>query len=299
MTTDRPLLGITLMLSFCLMASLGDALAKILGASVPLFQFLLLRFSIQTALLVPVALALKSRRRPTRRVLIFAAWRTMCHLTGIGALYVSLRYLPLADALAIGFVLPFIVLFLGRILLGDTIGWHRIGACAVGFAGTLLVIQPRFAEVGLPALLPLAVAVSFAFFMLATRQISRDIDALTLQALNGVMAATLFVVLLPLGFRLEAFRLIDPGPQGITLLVLAGVLGTAAHLVMTLSLRFASPTTLAPVQYLEIPCAVLMGWLFFGDLPNGLAIPGIALIVGAGLYMVQREHRQARRLVAA
>jgi drug/metabolite transporter (DMT)-like permease len=73
-------------------------------------------------------------------------------------MFAALRHLPLADAIAIAFVMPFLLLLLGRTVLGETVGPRRLAACAVGFAGTLLVIQPSFAAVGWAALLPLGVA---------------------------------------------------------------------------------------------------------------------------------------------
>jgi len=72
---------------------------------------------------------------------------------------------------------------------------------------------------------------------------------------------------------------------------LIGLIGTLAHLLMTWSLRFAPSATLAPMQYLEIPCATLIGWMIFTDLPNGLAALGIAITMASGLYIVYRERK--------
>jgi drug/metabolite transporter (DMT)-like permease len=85
-------------------------------------------------------------------------------------------------------------------------------------------------------------------------------------------------------------------PEGSTvwLLLVLGVLGTIAHLMMTGSLRFAPASTLAPMQYLEIPFGTAIGWLIFKDLPNGLAAIGICITVSAGLYIIIREQRLAR-----
>ena len=94
--------------------------------------------------------------------------RTLLHMSGIAAKFISLRYLPLADAIAIAFVMPFIMLLLDKYLLYERVGNHRLGASVIGFIGTLLVIQPNFAEVGAPALLPLFVAIVFALFTLVT-----------------------------------------------------------------------------------------------------------------------------------
>ena len=79
-------------------------------------------------------------------------------------------------------------------------------------------------------------------------------------------------------------------------LVLAmGLLGTFAHLLMTWSLRFAPASTLAPMQYLEIPVAAVIGYVIFSDFPDGLALAGIAVTIAAGLYIVLRERAVSRR----
>lgn len=296
MTADRPLLGILLMLGFCMLAPLGDGLAKILGDFLPVSQIVTVRFAAQVVLLLPLILILKTPLKMTRRVLRLTALRTFLHVVGIGAMFLSLRYLPLADAVAIAFVMPFIMLLLGRTVLGEEVGPRRLIACVVGFIGTLLVVQPSFAAVGAPALLPLLVAVVFALFMLVTRQIAKEVDPVGLQAASGAMAC---VVLIPLLFLFDGTDItgldpVMPRPNAMILLVLLGALGTGAHLLMTWSLRFAPSATLAPMQYLEIPFATLIGWLFFRDFPNGLAALGIAITVGAGLYIIWREQRQTR-----
>jgi drug/metabolite transporter (DMT)-like permease len=82
-------------------------------------------------------------------------------------------------------------------------------------------------------------------------------------------------------------------PEGWTwgLALIMGVLGTVAHLLMTWALRYAPSATLAPMQYLEIPAAALVGWLVFRDFPNGMALAGIAVTIAAGLYIIAREQR--------
>jgi drug/metabolite transporter (DMT)-like permease len=293
---DRPLLGVVLMLGFCLLAPMGDAIAKTLGGHIPLGQLLLVRFGVQAAVLLPLVVATGRSIVLSPRVLWLTALRTLLHLVAIGAFFTALRSLPLADATAIAFVMPFLLLLLGRFLLQEEVGTRRLAACAVGFVGTLMVVQPSFAEVGAPALLPLAVAVFFALFMLVTRQIARAADPIVLQAASGVLATAL---LLPLVVLAEGRGWVGLDPvttdlAGWSLLALLGVLGTAAHLLMTWSLRFAPSATLAPMQYLEIPFATLIGFLVFGDLPDGIAAAGIATTIAAGLYVIHRERLTAR-----
>ncbi|MEL7464731.1 MAG: DMT family transporter [Pseudomonadota bacterium] len=296
---DRPVLGVMLMLGFCAMAPLGDASAKALGATMALGQLLLIRFAIQAALLTPLIAVTGGTFRMTPRVLRLTLIRTVIHVVAIGMMFTALQYLPLADAIAIAFVMPFIMLLLGRFFLNEEVGPRRIAACAVGFVGTLMVVQPSFAAVGAPALLPLGVAILFALFMLVTRQMAKDVDPITLQAVSGV-AATIGLGAAALIFADWSFFAMK-APTGFewTLLAAIGVLGTVAHLLMTWSLRFAPSATLAPMQYLEIPFATIVGWAAFGDLPNGLAAIGIAVTVGAGLYIIWRERATARASAAA
>ena len=297
MTHDRPLLGILLMLGFCVVAPMGDAVAKVLGESIPLGELLTVRFAVQALILIPLVWVSRRAWRMRGRVLRLTILRTFLHILGIGAMFTALQYLPLADAVAIAFIMPFLMLLLGKYVLNEEVGRRRLIACMVGFIGTLLVVQPSFAEVGWPAFLPLLVAVNFAVFMLVTRQIAKETDPVGLQAVSGVMAVVILVPALwfTQGSDIPALQLIAPNTFEWSLLLGIGVLGTLAHLLMTWSLRYAPSATLAPMQYLEIPVATLIGFIIFSDLPNGLAALGICITIGAGLYIVMRERTIARQ----
>ena len=298
MTQDRPTLGIALMLGFCVVAPMGDALAKILSNKVVLGQLLFVRFGVQALVLIPI-IALTGRIwRMSRRVFLLTLLRTLMHIVGIGMMVSALYYLPLADAIAIAFVMPFIMLLLGHFVLGEEVGMRRMIACAVGFLGTLLVIQPSFQEVGWPALLPLGVAINFALFMLVTRKIAKETDPIGLQAVSGVIA---LVIMAPVLFLIPdsvvpmlAWDTMLPSSTW-TLLIAIGLSGTLAHLLMTWSLRYAPSATLAPMQYLEIPIATIIGFAVFGDLPNTMASVGILIVMASGLYIVFREQAMSRR----
>ena len=296
MPLDRPLLGISLMLGFCILAPLGDSLAKLLGATVPLLMLITLRFAAQALILVPVARVAGQGLALPRRALGLNLLRTLLHIAGIAMMFTALRHLPLADAVAIAFVMPFLMLLLGKYVLGEQVGPRRLIACAVGFAGTMLVIRPAFADVGWAALWPLGVAVNFALFMLVGRSLSRQAAPIALQATGGLMACALLLPLLAAGwaFDLPALAPIRPTAQDMGLMALMGAVGTLAHLLMTWSLRYAPSATLAPMQYLEIPFATAFGWLIFNEWPDGLAALGIAITVAAGLYIILRERATAR-----
>jgi drug/metabolite transporter (DMT)-like permease len=296
---DRPLLGVLLIIAFCILAPLGDAMGKLLGA-LPLGQLLLARYAIQAILLLPLVYASGKTLDLSARVWRLTVIRTLLHIASLGVFFAALRFLPMAETVAICFVMPFILLLLGR-LMGERVGPHRLAACVVGFAGTLMVVQPSFLAVGAPALLPLLVAVLFSFFMLITRAIARDTDPVVLQAASGLVATAILapLVLLAAGRGWPELSPVAVSGADWILLLLLGLFGTAAHLVITFALRFAPSSTLAPMQYLELPFATLIGWAIFGDLPDGLAALGIAVSVAAGLYVIHRERAASLALPPA
>jgi len=207
--------------------------------------------------------------------------------------------MPLADALAIVFIAPFIVLLVGKFSFGEDVGPRRVGAAMVGFVGVLFVIQPSFAAFGPVALFPLGTAVGFAFYILVTRGLSRRMHPVTLQFHTGLIASLLCLPIILLAQGMEAEMLDLVWPKGVTWLWLFGVgfFATLSHMMMTYALSLAPSATLAPLQYLELPVATLLGYLVFSDFPNTLALTGIVIIIGAGLYMIHRERVTARQLI--
>ena len=127
--------------------------------------------------------------------------------------------------------------------------------------------------------------------MMVTRQIAKVTDPIALQAVNGVMALMIITPALWFfqGSDFAEMQMIVLSKNQIWLLLLFGLTGTAAHLVMTWSLRYAPSSTTTPLQYLEIPIATVIGWLVFFDLPNPTAAIGIVVIIAAGLYVLIRE----------
>ena len=284
MAQDHPRLGILMMIGFCILAPFSDALVKLLGDKIPLIEIVFFRFVVQLLL---VRKSLWTDRHDTwmqPKTLGLIFMRSALHMVAIALFFLSLRFLPLADAIAIAYILPFLVLGWGWVG-GEKASLLRVLLCLAGFVGTLLVVQPSFAEVGWPAILPVIVAVLFTGFMFATRRITRTINAIDLQGANGISVLAMLLPIWFIGNSLDVpmFGVVSPSNVDLFTLISVGALGVAAHLCMTLALKFASAPSVAPVQYFEIPCAAFWGLLFFGDLPNGLAAIGIVVTITAGI----------------
>ncbi len=269
MRADRPMLGIALMIGFCVTAP-SVMHRQAARRHDPLLQLVTVRFAAQAIILLPVMFLISRPLTMTRAAFRLTIVRTLLHVAGLAAMFTALRFLPLADAIAMAFVMPFIMLLLGRVVLKEEVGRHRLIGCLAGFAGTLLVVQPSFAVVGLPALLPLLVALIFALFMMVSRQLARENDPITLQAASGMVAMALLapVAVLTSGSGIFVLETVLPSFREAVLLAGIGLFGTLGHLLMTWALRFAPSATLAPIQYLEIPLATAAGWVVFGDLPT-------------------------------
>lgn len=297
---DRILPGILLMLAFCLLAPLLDVSSKLAAqGGMPVGQITTARFVVQGALMLPVVLVLRLRSGLGPRALAFVTLRALFLILSTYSFVSGIAVMPLADALAVAFVEPFILLLLGPLIFGDQVGPRRIAACLVGFGGALMVIQPSLAAFGLVALWPLGTAVCFACYMLVTRAISAYMHPVAMQFHTSWTGLALCLPVLLL-FDGGPVPELDPiWPQGWNWLWLFGVGFWAAvsHMCMTYALKFAPSATLAPLHYFEIVIAVLLGYLIFDDLPNLMTAGGIAVIVASGLYIIHRERvaHRARR----
>lgn len=298
-STDRILAGVALMLGFCLTAPMLDVAAKLASATLPVGQITAARFIVQCAMMAPFVWIMGQSLRVARAQWLALVFRAALLLISTFCFIAAIRVMPLADALAIVFVAPFIVLLVGKFYLGEDVGPRRVGAAMIGFVGVLFVIQPSFAAFGAVALFPLGTAIGFAFYILVTRGLSRRMHPVTLQFHTGLIASLLCLPLLLLaqGSGTELMDLV--WPEGIAWLWLFGVgcFAAVSHMMMTYALSLAPSATLAPLQYLELPVATLLGYLVFQDFPNALTLTGITIIIGAGLYMIHRERVTARQLV--
>jgi drug/metabolite transporter (DMT)-like permease len=298
LTADRILPGVVLMLAFCVLAPLLDVASKLAAeGGVPVGQITTARFVVQGALMLPVVLVMRLAWAVSARVAGMVMLRAVWLILSTYSFVSGIAVMPVADALAIAFVEPFILLILGAYLFGDEVGPRRIGACAVGFCGALLVIQPSLSVFGYVALWPLGTAFFFAFYMLSTRAMAAHMHPVTMQMHTSLAGAAICLPLLWLfdGSGIAPLDAVWPGDNLMWLWLFGvGFWAALSHICMTYALKFAPSATLAPLHYLEIVAAVALGYTVFGDFPNALTWAGIGVIVASGLYLIHRERINAR-----
>jgi S-adenosylmethionine uptake transporter len=285
--------GLSLMVIAVLISPLIDIFAKLAITTIPSAEITAVRFVLQMIFILPIVIV--------RGTLFDLTWKkTGLHMLRGGLLVITmlsfittLKAMEVADAIAIFFVEPIILTILGSIFLKETIGWRRYTACAVGFFGALLVIQPSMQEVGWIALLPIVSAFGLAIFLLVTRLVAQNEDPWSMQFHAGVWGALFCGILLYLGDGTgsEIFDPVMPDMTAGLYLLGVGVTATISGVLGVYAYRAAPASVLAPLQYLEIVSATIFGWLVFGHLPDALKWLGIAIIIGSGLYIIWRERR--------
>jgi drug/metabolite transporter (DMT)-like permease len=195
--------------------------------------------------------------------------------------------LPLADAYAILFASPILVTALSPWLLGETVGWRRWTASAVGFVGVLLMIRPDFATIGAGHGLALTAALLGALSFIVLRRIGPREPA-------APVLLTVFLAILLVSAPFAVASWSWPRWEELLLLATAGLLQGAGQAALVLATRHTPAAIVAPFQYSQMLWAVLFGALLFGDLPQPILFVGMALVVGSGLYTLWRETVRAR-----
>jgi len=285
---DRPLAGILYMVGGMVLLVLSDASAKWLTQGYPVTQVVALRGIVIVSLLAAIGLHNRSLRVVSARGHFFRA----VFATASSYLFIfGLAYLPLADASAAAFAGPLFLTALAGPALGEKVGWRRWSAVLLGFAGVLVMLRPGGEGLNLAILLPVAAACCGALRDLVTRHISGGDNATSILLTTNVM-----IVLSGLAFYPEW---VMPDAAGLALLFLSGLLIGAAHYMHIECFRLAEAATIAPFRYTSIVWGVLFGYLFFDQLPGPWVIGGGALVIGSGLYIMQRERRRKRREHAA
>ena len=277
--------GIVQMTAGCALITVNDSIMKSLTAGYPIGETIFVRglfVAIPIAVLVFRSGGLHALRVTNiRGQLVRAAL-----LVGSMFLFVtSLRFLPLADAVALTFAGPLILTAVAPWALGERVGWRRRCAVAVGFAGVLIMLAPGREGLRWAAFLPLGTALLEAARDVVTRRLVATESSLSLTACSFGL-----VTLCALATAGHGWRPMSAGDVG--LLALAGCCVGVAFVLMTEAFRHAEATLVAPFRYSSVLWAMLIGAFAFGDRPSPAMLAGAVLVVGSGLYIVQREARR-------
>lgn len=304
--SHRARLGIVCVLGGVLALTLQDALIKWLSATLPLHEITLVRSVVAVAITLAIVrleggFGLLRTRRPglhaARAALLVTA--NVCFFMGVASM-------PLAEATAVFFIAPLFITALSVPLLGERVGARRWAAVLAGMAGMAVMLRPAGEAFDPVALFPAAAALAYALLQIVTRRLGAT-DRASSMALY--VHAAFVIVSAAVGLAIGDGRFAGSGHPSLdfllrawswpvgretALLAACGVLISIGAYLLFQAYRVARPAVLAPFEYVALPLALFWGVLLWGDWPDAVAMSGMALIVGSGLYVFHRETVRGR-----
>jgi len=292
----KPLLGIGLMVAAAACFATMDTTTRFVGAVLPLTLMLWARYSLH-ALVMTAWLALDRDKTFRTARPAFQVTRGVLLLCSSAVAFIALRHMPVAEFTAIVSLTPVIVTLLSPWLLHERVSALRWLLVFGGFAGALIVIRPGSGLFGWIVLLPLIAAFSNAAFQVLTSRLGGGESAHTTNFYTGFVGSLVMTPLL-LASPIDADGvLLGAAPMYLALLAAIGLLGTAGHLLLIMSLGKARAATLMPFLYTQIGFAALVGWLVFRDAPDAWGWVGMAVIAACGAASAWLNVRDARHVV--
>jgi drug/metabolite transporter (DMT)-like permease len=263
---------------------INDAIVKLVSAELPSGEIIVVRGVLATLLLAVSVVALGAWRPLSVLATPMMATRLLAAAAATVFIVLSLRYAPLATVNTVLQVTPLLVTAGAAIFYGEHVGWRRWLAAITGFLGVLLIVQPGNAELGAAAFVVLAALACTTMRDITTRGLERGIPSIF------VAAASTAVVTLG-GFLVAPFDTpwTMPTTEAWAWMGVSAVCQLIANTLAIYALRTGEIAVVAPFRYVAAPLSILIGYWWWGDIPDALAWAGIGLVIAAGLYTLHRE----------
>jgi drug/metabolite transporter (DMT)-like permease len=278
--------GIILVVIATFTFALSAACAKAIGNAIPVAEVILFRNLFAIPALLPVVLAAGGWAALRTRNPMSHAARTVFGMMGMVGAFYGYVHLPLTTVTALGFTMPLFLTVLSVPLLGEKVGWRRGLAVLVGFLGVLMMVRPGgegMSGEGLAVTLCLLGSVGWALAMITIRRMGEAGEsAVAIVFWFAVGSAVLAgIASIPVWVWPNAWQW--------ALLAGIGLISALAQVLMTDAYRSGETTLLAPFEYAGIVWTTALGAFIWAELPDGWDFAGIAVLVGAGLYIWHRE----------
>ena len=288
---DRPFKGIALILASTTFLGVSDVTAKYLSATLPSIEIAWIRFLVFAIIMVP-AMVPGSPLYAMRTGHLTLQLLRGASLLGSSLFFITgLRYLPIAEASATGFVAPLFVTALSIVFLSESVGVRRWIATATGLLGVLIIIRPGTSAFHVAAFLPIISALAWASTLIMTRMMSGKEHAITTMTYSSIAGVVILSALVPLVW-------VAPSWHDVMFGILIGVASTVGQWIVVLAFRYADASVLAPFSYTQLVWVSFLGFMVFGEVPDGWTVVGAVFIVGSGLYTAHRERVRRSQLLA-
>lgn len=294
--TDQPLRGLAFIVGATMLFAYSDTTNKLLVTDYNVPLVMAIRYITHCLLMLAIVAPFHGRTmvHSTRTGLVLV--RGACLAVASVLMGFALQLMPVAEATAIVYLAPVLVILLSGPLLNEKVGSGAWIAAALGFAGVLLIARPG------GGLDPLGIAFALGNVVLAvaynmlSRVLARTEHTITMLFYTALVGSIFFGLMLPWTLYGAAPTLLQ-----IFLFFSIGASAGLGHYLFTQSYRFAPAAILAPMNYLHLGWAALFGWLVFGHVPDAIAMGGIVLVASAGVVSatMARKRRPAAREEAA
>jgi drug/metabolite transporter (DMT)-like permease len=220
-------------------------------------------------------------------------WRGVVGVCGMGFGFYALTKLPLPEAVAIGYAMPILIVIFGAVFLKENVRLYRWTAVAVGLIGVGIMVWPRLtlfsgsggevSSLTLGVLASLTSCVFGAFATMHVRHLVQTERAATIVLYFSIVCSIVGLATLPFGW-------VWPTPTQWATLVAAGIAGGVGQILLTEAYRHADVSVIAPFEYTSLILSIIVGYVFFADVPTTTMLIGATIVVGAGLFIIWREH---------
>ena len=262
-----------------------DAAAKWVARTYPLTAAVWLRYLVPTLLVGSYLVATRGYKfahapRPGIQILrgITLVVSTLCFWT-------ALSHLPLVEAATVSFIGPTMVVVFSAFLLGERPQRTHWIALAMGFIGVLIALRPGLTHTGIGAIAALSSAAFYSLYLVLTRKVADQADALVLLLHANAIGAIALTVLAPATARMPNIA------AEWMILPALGVFGAVGHWCMIKAYALADAATLAPFMYAQLLVATFYGWLIYDNLPDGFTLLGMLVILASGLYVLNEGRK--------
>ena len=281
------MLAYILNLSGWLLLPFMDGIAKFLSTEIHFVQVVWGRYFFMLLVSFPLALMFFRKEIKFPQSISVQLFRSFFLFLSTVFFFYAISIISLAEALTLAFISPIIVTILSIFFLNEKVGIHRWTAVVIGFLGVLLIIRPGFLEINFASLSALAAGITYAFYIIYTRKLSFTDSAIVTLLFTGVVGCIFISIIVP-------FYWTNLDTRQLLLLISLASIGMLGHFLIILSLRLGEASKLAPLGYFEISTNILVGYAFFGDLPDLWIYLGLSLIVFSGIYIFIRENKESK-----
>ena len=295
------MMGIVSMVGGIVMVSLQDAMVKLFAGSYALHEVMLVRATVALSLTLVILQMSGGLQQLYSSSFSLLVLRGLMLVVANTCFFLAMVKMPVAEVVAIFFIAPVLITALSAILLKESVGLARWSSVAIGMVGVVIMLRPGTEAIRWEGLLAIGAAFAYCCMQLLTRHMHTTASTATMVAyaqISLLMASAVMGMLTGWGqfsdvddpslqFLLRSWTL--PAESDLVLWVLMGAVSAAGTFLVTRGYRLASASVIAPFEYVAMPCAVVWGLMLYSEAPDRVAVIGIMLIIGSGLYVMRRE----------